>query len=439
MIAKQERQAIALLISLLSLISIKEAQAATPSAKSSAAKTTAAPAAPAAQPFTVQSLQDKARAYRAENSETAWQAFSTTFKTFLSDPRTARLTAKQIMQSNPSLTDLHVQVIDAHGIKLWTFPGIKENRVIFAQKIGAMPAPESPGIAVEILEYPADINLTDARVVHSSTTTTTVGPRGKKHTQVVEGPRFLTIAGYKRSDGQLFLKAYKVAGSVLAPTNEPFQHVPASLMQGGATRAYFSGNQLIIGMPSTEQANKTDGHPLPSGPMSSSYQVVLKFEGNAFTLAEKPSAEGPLPIAVFFVKTLLEGRTDVAKAWVGDPALMNIPKYLGLIGKNPSRPYKLVAMSVIPGAPIMARYRLVTYEAQDLIIDIGKVKKDTKVKGIFVAPCDPVARNLNGALVGGQLPAAETPVPSGGAGGGGESGSSSGPAVKTNGNATQVH
>lgn len=412
-----------LMISLLALISTREGVCLAPTGKTQATPATPAPA----QAFTMQSLQDKAKVYRSENTEPNWQAFANTLKAFLNDPRTAKLSAKQMMQANPSLHELHVQVIDAHGIKLWTFPSIKENRVIFAQKTGQ--PTETGSIPVDILEYPTDINLTDARVVHSSTTTTVVGPRGKKHTQVVEGPKYLALAGYRRSDGQLFLRAYKLAGSVLAPTSEPFQHVPASLMQGSATRAYFSGNQLVIGMPSTETQAKEDGHPLPSAPSSSSYQVVLKFEGNAFTLAEKPAAEGPLPIAVFFVKTLLEGRTDVAKAWVGDPALMNIPKYLGLIGKNPNKPYKLVAMSVIPGAPVMARYRLVTYEAQDLILDIGRVKKDTKVKGIFVAPSDPVARNLNGTFVGGPV-AQEAPAQT-------PPGTETSPSPKFNG--TQVH
>ena len=64
-------------------------------------------------------------------------------------------------------------------------------------------------------------------------------------------------------------------------------------------------------------------------------------------------------------------------------------------------------MTVIPGASVMARYRLVTFESQDLIIDIGRVKKETKVKGVFVAPSDPVARNLNGVPIGGPVPQLE--------------------------------
>jgi len=405
-----------LALSLLSLMSAQDAFAA-PQAKAptQTATTPVAQAPVAAQPFSMPGLAEKGRAYKADPTEANWSSFSTVFKSFLQDPRTLRLSPKQIYQTNPVLTDLRTYALDAHGVKLWTFPGNKDNRIIFAQKAFAMtPAPGgvSTLVPVDTLEYPVDININDARIVHSSTTTTVVGPRNRKHTTVVDGPKFLCITGYKRGDGQIWLRAYKLAGPALAPTTEPFAHVPASLMQGGSSRAFFSGNSLVIGMGQSEpSAGQTSGEtvktPVTSVPSSSSYQVVLKFEGNSFVLADKPQTDGPLPIAQFFVKTILEGRTDVAKAWVSDPALINITKYAGLLGKTPAKPYKLVAMTVIPGSSVMARYRLVTFESQDLIIDIGKVKKETKVRGVFVAPSDPIARNLNGVSVGGPAPQPE--------------------------------
>ncbi|QQR58348.1 MAG: hypothetical protein IPG59_02310 [Candidatus Melainabacteria bacterium] len=402
-----------LAMSLLTLMSAKEAFALAPQANKAAKPitATATPTQVAAVPFAMPLLAEKGRAYKADPNEANWSSFSTVFKSFLSDARTLRLTAKQIYQSNPILTDLRASVLDAHGVKLWTFPGNKDNHFIFAQKAFAL-SPAGGPVAVDTLEYPVDININDARIVHSTTTTVVVGPRNKKHTTVVEGPKFLCITGYKRTDGQIWLKAYKLAGSVLAQTTEPFAHVPLSLLQGGSSRAFFSGNNLVIGMGQSEPASSsangdTVKTPVTSIPSSSSYQVVLKFEGNAFSLADKPQNDGPLSVAQFFVKTILEGRADIAKTWVSDPALVNITKYAGLLGKTPAKPYKLVAMTVIPGASVMARYRLVTYESQDLIIDIGRVKKETKVKGVFVAPSDPVARNLNGVPVGGPVPQLE--------------------------------
>jgi len=402
-----------LAMSLLTLMSAKGAFALAPQTNKAAKPTTATatPTQVAATPFAMPLLAEKGRAYKADPNEANWSSFSTVFKSFLSDARTLRLTAKQIYQSNPILTDLRAFVLDAHGVKLWTFPGNKDNHFIFAQKAFAL-SPAGGPVAVDTLEYPVDININDARIVHSTTTTVVVGPRNKKHTTVVEGPKFLCITGYKRTDGQIWLKAYKLAGSVLAQTTEPFAHVPLSLLQGGSSRAFFSGYNLVIGMGQSEPASSsangdTVKTPVTSIPSSSSYQVVLKFEGNAFSLADKPQNDGPLSVAQFFVKTILEGRADIAKTWVSDPALVNITKYAGLLGKTPAKPYKLVAMTVIPGASVMARYRLVTFESQDLIIDIGRVKKETKVKGVFVAPSDPVARNLNGVPIGGPVPQLE--------------------------------
>lgn len=401
-------------LSLFTLMSSNEVFAVAPQAKPQAQTAKSAPQAPvAAQPFIMPSMAEKGRAYKADPNEANWSSFSTVFKAFLQDPRTLRLSPKQIYQSNPVLTDLRAYALDGHGVKLWTFPGNKDNKMIFAQKSFAMNAAGvvSTQVPVDTLEYPSDININDARIVHSTTTTTVVGPRNRKHTTVVEGPKFLCIAGYRRADGQIWLRAYKLAGTALALTTEPFSHVPASLLQGGSSRAFFSGNNLVIGMGQSEPSAPTNGEttkaPVTSVPSSSSYQVVLKFEGNAFVLADKPQTDGPLPIAQFFVKTILEGRTDVAKGWVSDPALINVTKYAGLLGKTPAKPYKLVAMTVIPGSNVMARYRLVTFESQDLIIDIGRVKKETKVRGVFVAPSDPVARNLSGVPVGGPVPQPE--------------------------------
>ncbi len=404
-------------LSLITIMSLKDAYALAPQAQAKPAATTAqatTQAPVAAQPFAMPGLAEKGRAYKADPSEANWSNFITVFKSFLQDPRTLRLTPKQIYQSNPVLTDLRAYALDARGVKLWTFPGNKDNRTIFAQKSFAMNQPNavSTQVPVDALEYPSDININDARIVHSSTTTTVVGPKNRKHTQVVEGPKFLCITGYKRTDGQIWLRAYKLAGSALAPSTEPFAHVPASLLQGGSSKAFFSGNNLVIGMGQSESASASSNGegpktPVTSVPSSASYQVVLKFEGNAFTLQDKPQNDGPLSIAQFFVKTILEGRQDVAKAWVSDPALINITKYAGFLGKTPAKPYKLVAMTVIPGSNVMARYRLVTFESQDLIIDIGRVKKETKVRGLFVAPSDPVARSLNGVSIGGPAPQTE--------------------------------
>ncbi|MCA9806049.1 MAG: hypothetical protein KC777_28975, partial [Cyanobacteria bacterium HKST-UBA02] len=105
---------------------------------------------PAAQPpappsYTFDELQIRCKAYRQGPNETTWQAFIDSFKRFLSDPRYARVAASQAIAQNPSLKDLNVRVIDAGGTRLWIFPNIAENRVLFIQS-GYASAESAPHI-----------------------------------------------------------------------------------------------------------------------------------------------------------------------------------------------------------------------------------------------------------------------------------------------------
>ena len=73
----------------------------------------------------------------------------------------------------------------------------------------------------------------------------------------------------------------------------------------------------------------------------------------------------------------------------------SIPDYLGLYHRPSGAPaFKLIAMA----APLNggARYRLITYEKNDLILDIAKIKAQWAIKGLFIAPADPVAKRLMG-------------------------------------------
>ena len=92
---------------------------------------------------------------------------------------------------------------------------------------------------------------------------------------------------------------------------------------------------------------------------------------------------------------------DLAKAWLADDHLAAIPKYLGLYGKS-DQVYKLVAMSNPFGGG--SRFRVVTFSKDDLILDVGMIKKYdygkprsyVAIKSLFVAPPDPFAKKLVG-------------------------------------------
>lgn len=367
---------------------------------------------PAAQPpappsYTFDELQIRCKAYRQGPNETTWQAFIDSFKRFLSDPRYARVAASQAIAQNPSLKDLNVRVIDAGGTRLWIFPNIAENRVLFIQS-GYASAESAPHI--DMIDYPDSINIGEARIV-SSVTTTTQGVGRRKKVIKVQGPRFMVITGNDRITGLVWVKAFKPYNGSWVATAEPFAQIPQYLLENVSGRASFSGSNLIL---SVATADEKAGKNLPK-PKSSAYQIVLKLAGSKYVLADGGQAtSGPLPMIAYFVQCVRNGRVDMAKAWLDDPGLISIPKYVGLVGaaSRNDKPYKLVAMATPPtGGP---RYRLVTYKKTDLIFDTGKSKNQWMIKGIFIAPSDPLAQQLNGSTVGEAPPPppAQTAEPS---------------------------
>lgn len=209
----------------------------------------------------------------------------------------------------------------------------------------------------------------------------------------------LCVAGLDRVSGLVYLGAFKPVAGAWVATSEPFSQIPSHFMQSLSGQASFSGNDLVLSVSSQNSAppsENANGNTLPR-PKSTSYQIVLKFNGGHFQLAGSPGKDVPLSVVSYFVQCVRTNRMDLAKAWVADPLLINNMKYAGLIGKN-GDPYKLVAMTQPPNA--YARYRLVTGTKYDLIFDVGKVKKDILIKAIFIAPPDNLARNLAGTMIG---------------------------------------
>jgi len=97
-----------------------------------------------------------------------------------------------------------------------------------------------------------------------------------------------------------------------------------------------------------------------------------------------------------FVQAVQQGRADLAKGWLVDAKLISIPKYIGIMGRPAGQPFKLIPMAN-PGNGI-SRFRFMTFEKDDLIIDVGRYKNQLAIKGLFVAPPDPLAQKLVGSL-----------------------------------------
>ncbi|MBX9668804.1 MAG: hypothetical protein K2X93_14350 [Candidatus Obscuribacterales bacterium] len=363
--------------------------------------------------LTSTALNQKGDSYKMSPDGTTWREYLETLRVFLSDGRTLRAPAASVIRDNRSLKDVQARVLDAGGARVWTFPGAQVNHSLIIQSaVGS--AEGIIGAKATIVEVPDSVNITAAKIVRSFTTTTKqvkVGRRKVVDKIVrVEGPSLLAVAGLDRVSGVVYLSGYRPVNGAWMATTEPFSQIPSHFLQNLSGQASFSGNDLILSVSpqSAPQGAAVSGLPKPK---SSAYQIVLKFQGGHFVLGGSPGKDMPLSIVSYFVQCLRLNRMDLAKAWLADPALASIPKYTKLIGKN-AEPYKLVPMSQPPSGA--ARYRLVTYNKYDLIFDVGRVKKDLMIKGIFIAPPDSLSKSLSGTMIGATPPAppaaTETPT-----------------------------
>ncbi len=338
-------------------------------------------------------LQNLGKAYRIAPGPQSWQSYINEFKSYLSQAPANKSSGTQIINTNSSLKDLGVRLYDLGGGRAWAFPSVKEKPVLVLQV----------GAGADLLEYPAEINISDARLIRSLTTTTKVVR--VKHKKVVQkvvtasGPSYLVLAGNNRANGLIWLKAYKPYNGAWVETTDPFSSIPPYLLTNVSGEVSFSGNNIVMAVSASDA--KTNKLPKPN---STSYRITLASNGGKFSLVGSTGANQPLTIVTQFVQSLRNNRVDLAKAWLHDPKLISIPKYIDLVGKAGDKPYKLVAMAQPKnGGP---RYRLVTHHKHDLIIDVGKVYQRLAIKGLFIAPPDPLAERLSGTLIG---PAPVTP------------------------------
>jgi len=382
-------------LSVASLSTASPGYAAGPAPVSENAPGETVPAAPA---FTLASpaVSTSTKNFKASPSESSWQSLIGTLKSYLADPRVAKAAPSQVLSANPVLKDVGTKVFDAGGVKVWCIGNDKQSQTLILQSS----APQEGMASVSTLPLTESVYLTGARIVRSFTTSTIViKKKRKKITETVtkpNGPPFLILAGSDRSTGLIWLKAFRAGAGGWNESNEPFASIPPYLLQNVSGSASFSGCSLVLSV-SSGGSNASN---LPK-PKSTTYQILLKLNGSQFGLAGKPSTDMPVSIVSYFVHCLTNNRLDLAKGWLKDPALLSIPKYVGVIGKPPSQPYKLVAMSTPAAGP---RYRLVTYGKHDLIFDMGKDKQQWIIKGIFIAPPDPLAKALTGTMVGASVP-----------------------------------
>lgn len=352
-----------------------------------------------AQPVSLTSptLASSVKEYRQSPDTATWDRVWATMREFLGDPRLAKESATALIKANPCLTDLRVKVVDAGGARIFAFPSVSESQAIFLQWVHSQPA--KPGLAaftqvrVQVVPIPSSVALADAHIVR-----TVAFKEVRKKKVKIEGPKNLILAGNDKTTGLLWLKSFRLADSNWVETFDVLSGIPPYLLQNVGGKASFWGNDLILTIagskPQGTQISATDGGS-KSAP-SSGYRIALKLVDGKYTLDGQKANDIPLSVVLQFSQALALGRVDLAKAWLADPRLISIPKYVGLLGR--SSPTKLVAMTLPPGGGV--RYRMVTFGKNDLIIDVGKVKQQWAIKALFIAPPDPLAQKLSGVSAG---------------------------------------
>lgn len=350
------------------------------------------PAAEAPVNLTSAPLAASVKQYRLTPDTQTWDRVWSTLKEFLSDPRLAKESATALIKANPCLTDLRLKVVDAGGARVFAFPSVSESQAIFLQWNHAQPA--KPGVAapaqvkVQAVQIPLTVALSDAHIVR-----TVAFKEVKKKKVKIEGPKNLILAGNDKTSGLLWLKSFRLADSVWVETFDVLSAIPPYLLQNVGGKASFWGNDLILTIAGSKPQGAEGGS--KSVP-SSGYRIALKLVDGKYTLEGQKTNDIPLSVVLQFSQALALGRADLAKAWLADPRLISIPKYIGLLGR--SAPTKLVAMTLPASGGV--RYRMVTFLKNDLIIDVGKVKQQWAIKALFIAPPDPLALKLSGVSAG---------------------------------------
>lgn len=413
---------------------------------SSAAKPSASPSnpfaslAPAVQaaPVVSPALQSALNAYSQSPDQAGFDRMVAVMKDALVQPPLRDIDAATIIRNHPQLADLGARAFDAGGAKVWAF-----NRCPFAQTViivtGHPAGPAAPGkppafpaaYRAQLLSMPPSVSVSSAKIVTKSAPAPAkviknargkvikVVPAPSAPVAAAGAPKYLVITGSDRSTGLITLYGLKPGEAGWMAAAELFTSVPPFLLSSVQGRASFSGPDIVLSLTSGRPAEKpATANGKTVGQPSSGYKIVLRFVNNKYLLEGKAPDEGPAMVVHQFLQAIKDGRQDVAKAWLADDHLAAIPKYLGLYGKT-DQVYKLVAMSNPMGGG--SRFRVVTFGKDDLILDVGMIKKFdygkprsyVAIKGLFVAPPDPFAKKLVGVTpnferIGDPAPSADT-------------------------------
>jgi hypothetical protein len=378
---------------------------AVPDGASTDAEPAAAPTlSPAAEALSAHAAAVAARIkdYRQSPDTGSWDGALRELRDFAQLPSTGKMSQDALFKMVPPLAEIGTKFVDFSGNRLWNFTRAPECQHVILQYLSVTPGVEeavmvkgrrrlvrtSPTVAwrADLVRVTPGVQIKEARIV-SSVTTTAVGKRVVRS----ESARSLILVGCDKSSAS-YLRGFRAASGTWNETPEVFNGVPPYVLQNLSGKASFSGSDLVLAIGGTSTSDGGDPK-TGAGTTSNGYRIVLKLIGGRYSLdGGKNGEDGAIAVTAQFASALQQNRPDLAKAWLADPKLSSIPKYIGYFSKN------MPALRIIPMASPgngSTRFRLITSLKEDLIIDVGKIKTlPFAVKAVFVAPPDPLASKI---------------------------------------------
>lgn len=350
--------------------------------------------------MTVAALTSLAAEYKTSSDDVSWNNYFNVLKDALASPGMVHADMQLFIQSNPSLAEFKMKVNELAAGRVISFPQIKESHtVLFQTRQGR----------VFLVPMPPLTALREVRQLSGAPPADKAASKpGDAHAALPLS--YLAFIGGDRMNSTLWFKGYKMSAGTLFEAPELFSSLPPFFTQNVTGRASFAANDIVLTiLPPVSPDAKADDLPKPKA-QPVGYKVMLKFLGNKYAISGKLPDDGPMSVALNFAQAVAGNKPELAKAWLIDPKLVSVPKYIGIMGRaNP--PMRLVSMS--GPASGGARYRLVTGSKDDLIIEVGrilsgKLKGQVAIRALFVAPPDSFAQSLMGTMVmpGGAAPAA---------------------------------
>lgn len=346
-----------------------------------------------AEPST-ETLQKAVDAYKADPGEVTWAAVIEALKNWLA---ASRLESVALLKATPAVSLLSPRILEAGPVRIWSFPGIAQSKAALLQwhesKTVMVPgrrrrvAQTVVSSRMQLLGIPTGIVLKDARIVDIPARNIEArhAAEAGKAEEVKAKPdsgRFLILAGNDQNGNRMWLESFRLGPEGFQQNAEPFAFIPPYLLNNLSGSVGFSGSEIVL----TVRTNSKEQA------AAASYKLALRLVGGRYALEGEPAEDTPFNTVYQFVHAIGQGRVDLAKGWLADPTTSNIPKYIGLTGKAATAAMKIINMSGPPAG--IYRYRLVTFDKDDLVFDVYKPKVQWAIKGIFIAPADPLIEKI---------------------------------------------